>query len=764
MSNSTPHPFSADRPIRSSTEDVLGRASFAEPLARAIAAWRQRDSLVLALTGPWGHGKTSVKNMAVETLRALQPGASAIVEFNPWEWASQDRVSEAFFEEIALQLGHVDTTRAGKARVAKWRAYAAKLNVGSVAAVGLRSLFTALFSLLAALGIADVLINDNAISVLIRVIFALVAFFAVVLSNSRKVADAVADALARTNERNVRSLPEIKDDLRRSLAQLNAPVLVIIDDIDRLEPEQMAGVFQLVKANADFPNLVYLLLFPRRAVTDALAKDDAAGDEFLEKIIQVRFDIPQVDRVRLERVLTSGLDDILREVPGETFSSDRWINLYVPGLSVFFETLRDVRRYLGTLAFQVSLFKSEGSFEVNIVDLIALEVLRVFVPPTYERIALARSMLTDLPHDTFGGDQTHQNEVKEAIVQIIDSAPEDRRESVREIIKQLFPTVEWALGGSHYGSDFRDEWLKAQRVCHPELFDRYFQLAVPERDISQAEIDRILAFADDRAKLSEQLTALHQRGMLPLAFSRLESYKQDIDLSVAVPFVTAIFDVGDLLPERSGFFDISPDMHAIRIIHWYLKREPDANIRKQVLLRAMEDTTGLYLPIKKTSIERGKQENKRDPDLFLVDEEALPELRQAAVGKIEQAAKDGSLRSNPHLAYILFRWRDWSDQNALRDWVDELTGQPDGLVLFLTAMASPVTSTALGSYASHTQWRINVANIEALTSLDQVERRVADLDREALSPDAMRAVEAFDRALRRRAEGKSDDPFDDDDF
>ena len=40
-------------------------------LARAIAAWRERDSLVVALYGGWGSGKTSIKNMTLETLPAF---------------------------------------------------------------------------------------------------------------------------------------------------------------------------------------------------------------------------------------------------------------------------------------------------------------------------------------------------------------------------------------------------------------------------------------------------------------------------------------------------------------------------------------------------------------------------------------------------------------------------------------------------------------------------------------------------------------------
>jgi predicted KAP-like P-loop ATPase len=51
--------FSADRPIISRGEDKLGRRGFAEAIAGAIDGWRGQESLVIALYGPWGTGKSS---------------------------------------------------------------------------------------------------------------------------------------------------------------------------------------------------------------------------------------------------------------------------------------------------------------------------------------------------------------------------------------------------------------------------------------------------------------------------------------------------------------------------------------------------------------------------------------------------------------------------------------------------------------------------------------------------------------------------------
>jgi len=75
--------ISADRPIIKRREDRLGRAAFADSMAAAIRNWHGKDSLVLALYGPWGSGKSSVKNMVLESLRESENDCPTIVEFNP---------------------------------------------------------------------------------------------------------------------------------------------------------------------------------------------------------------------------------------------------------------------------------------------------------------------------------------------------------------------------------------------------------------------------------------------------------------------------------------------------------------------------------------------------------------------------------------------------------------------------------------------------------------------------------------------------------
>jgi hypothetical protein len=50
------HLLSPERPILTLGEDELGRKEFAEAVAKVIGQWGNRDSLVIAIYGPWAAG------------------------------------------------------------------------------------------------------------------------------------------------------------------------------------------------------------------------------------------------------------------------------------------------------------------------------------------------------------------------------------------------------------------------------------------------------------------------------------------------------------------------------------------------------------------------------------------------------------------------------------------------------------------------------------------------------------------------------------
>ncbi len=744
--------FSADRPVLAREADRLGRRDFAETVAAAVKGWKGRDSLVIAIYGPWGSGKTSVKNMIVDALREAKDGP-LVAEFNPWQFGNRERLSEAFFDQIGISLGKGDAGSKEKRRrlLNKWRRYTAYLKAGG----GL--LDTASKPLAWVLFVLAILFGSTFfLPGLAWMFVGASVLLAALLRWSSGVAAATSDLFAVGVDTGRRTLAEVKDDMAAELKGLSSPVLVVVDDLDRLSPKDAVEMFQLIKANADLPNLVYLTLFDRDTLAKSIAKVlEVDGGAYLEKIVQVGFDIPVAEKASLDRILFEKLDEVLAQEPvGQRFDTKRWGNLFLGGLQPYFKTLRDVHRFISTLSFHVAVFRGKGAFEVNPVDLIALEVLRVFEPAVYRAIASSRDLL--IPKIPFRSDNDGAR--RSAIQVIVDKAPEERRKQAQEIFKQLFPTAEWAFGGYTYGATFDDGWVRDLRVCSSDMFDRFFHLAIPKGDIPQGEIEAIIQAMGDRGRLRSIFADLSARNLLNIALDRLEAYKETLPLDNAVPFVTALFDIGDRLPrERGRMGETSPATNANRIIYWYLKRLPDQRARAEILLQALRETNGIDLPVQFVALEEQTDKKKAEQgEEILVSDEDLAALKGACLEKIRAAAAGGRLADAPNLQMMLWRWKALAGPEEPRGYCDQLVRTPEGALRLARAFLQASWSHSVGDHVGSEHWYVRLGDLEQLVDWETMERSLEGTEVPSLSAEDGRAVEAFRKAVRRRRAGKPD--------
>ena len=141
------HGFASDRPITKVEEDLLGRSGFSTDLANAMASWHGNDSLVVALHGDWGSGKSSIKNMSLSRLEKITEKKPDVIEFSPWEWAAQEKITASFFQEVSKSIGRTDKSKSGKKLAATLKKYGRYLNTGETVVSGFSAALPTLFVL-----------------------------------------------------------------------------------------------------------------------------------------------------------------------------------------------------------------------------------------------------------------------------------------------------------------------------------------------------------------------------------------------------------------------------------------------------------------------------------------------------------------------------------------------------------------------------------------------------------------------------------------
>ena len=180
---------------------------------------------------------------------------------------------------------------------------------------------------------------------------------------------------------------EQHEELRILLAELDKRLVVVVDDVDRLRPDEVLDIVRLVRLVGDFPNTLYLLAFDRHRVEECLGEGDLErGRAYLEKIVQVTHDVPTARQPDVTAMFLAGLGPLVDDLPTGPFSSEDWQNILTFVVRPLLATPRHVQRLLGSLSMTMRLVGDE----VAVADLIGIEAVRVLHPALFEATVVGR--------------------------------------------------------------------------------------------------------------------------------------------------------------------------------------------------------------------------------------------------------------------------------------------------------------------------------------------------------------------------------------
>ena len=117
--------------------------------------------------------------------------------------------------------------------------------------------------------------------------------------------------MAERHDRGRESVEKLQHELATALAKQSNRFVVVIDDIDRLSPDEALAVFRLVKSVGRLPNIIYVLAFDRVLAERIVAERfPSEGPHYLEKIVQASFELPEPLESDLHQLLLGNIYEI----------------------------------------------------------------------------------------------------------------------------------------------------------------------------------------------------------------------------------------------------------------------------------------------------------------------------------------------------------------------------------------------------------------------------------------------------------------------
>jgi hypothetical protein len=615
--------YSADRPISSRNEDRFNRWPFAQRLADTIARRSDASSLVLGIFGKWGDGKTSTFNLMLEALRSHENVIP--VQFNPWQFQSEEQLLRGFFATLAAALDQSLETRGEKVGGFLKR-YGAVLSVASV--VGLDP------------GAAAAKLGETLSTV---------------------------------------DLSELRSRIETILGEAGKRVVVLIDDIDRLDRLEIQAIFKLVKLSASFPYTVYVLAFDDEVVADALGEKYGhggreAGQQFLEKIIQVPLYLPAADRLTLRRLAFEGVEAALRlsDISLDEETASAFAQHFMGGLEVRLRTPRQATRYANALTFALPILKGE----VNTVDQMLIEGIRLFYPRLYTTIRDNPSAFR------LRGGERREPRDKETIIGIINHGLEgldsSESEAARELLQVLFPRLKGVFGNWGYGSNWDATWAQQQRICSSYYFDRYFSYAVPLGDVSDQQLKRVIDIAETGEERGvEGLLATFRAPASAARFvEKLQLQSSVLPPRGAATLALAIARMGGIFPMDERVFRIvSTFSQAGLLVAKLVMRSGSQDERARLAHQVIRDADPL--PFGAECFRWLREDEDLPEPQWVVPKATVKELGESLASRIRKRAwtqppYDEFGDRAPHLLYI---WRTYGPPGDLETYLQSRFGQ-----------------------------------------------------------------------------------------
>ena len=643
--------YNSDKAIESSEQDLLGRVTFSKQLGEAIYKYDGKDGLVLGVFGKWGTGKTSILNMVVNEINYLSDNdddSPIIVNFSPWNYSDKDNLISLFFRVLKNKL-NMDKYEETRKKIGK--------------------------------ALTD---YSDALDAL--------ALVPMVGSGLATILKTIAKAQGAELSKDV-DIDTTKENLETVLGDTNQKIVVIIDDIDRLTNTQIRDIFQLVKQVGNFPNIIYVLSMDRDVVCRALESvHDIDGAEYLEKIVQIPFEIPALLKPRLREIFLTNLENTVKTISDNPkIDQSYWSEVFTNCIEPYIETLRDVNRVINTFQFRYKILYEETAFE----DMVALTTIEVLDPQLYQWIGRNKDLLCSTYSHSFSALFRNKSDYRTSIYEELKKLAINTDIGIK-FLTTLFPVFANDIDERsvrYTSSNIRE----TMRVAQEERFDSYFMfdlkgIPVPRYVINDCINEMALN------NLITTITQINNDGNIEYFIDELRSLVDTIPYNRLGLLSSVILNNLYTFSNNSGFLSLSAYTKAEFLTFDIMSRIDDENERYSLIKNALENINKEQLGtlasfINRIELSHGRLAGKEESiEKQLITLQHLIDIEPVYVSKIYEITQSELIIDirDFHMAFYLW---ECLDKDRARTYLNNILKEDHNILKFICAIASRWTSS-----------------------------------------------------------------------
>lgn len=527
---------------------------------------------------------------------------------------------------------------------------------------------------------------------------------------------------------------KVQDALRR----LDVSIVVIIDDIDRLPPDDAFQMIRLIKAVADFSGTSFLLAFDPEYLASALEKQGIAkADQYVDKVVQLRVPLPLIAHTDMHKLAETEFSSLADKSLTGYFEKDqeRLSLLYHQYIKYLVRSPRELKRIFNHLRFV--LRQAEG--KICFSDVYALSALAIKAPNVYQHIK-------ETPAAYIGRHFDEQLEIEKPaeIVKKYAQARETKINACREkdrgfiqgVIKELFPLV----GGGGYGQG-ESRYDELGRVAGSKRLYVAMHYQVPTGYAADTDVVAFLNGEHDRVAYIQRSI---DEGFVERLFELLSQNADKITDANILPVLEALYDVylpSEYLKKQEealfGFFGFE----LFRGLRWLtFNLISKANDKEALIRRLIGIERYVFITadvIRKLMVQFGEEETRepREREEKWLTEDAYREVKAVWVEVVIRGVTAGWLLNSVLASHVFFALKR-ADLQKTRELMAQLMAGEQPVERFARLVGRSGFDSTNGPYV-----QIERKYFEELLDFDAlVAAAKRELEREKELPNDLKAV------------------------
>ena len=518
---------------------------------------------------------------------------------------------------------------------------------------------------------------------------------------------------------------ESKDLLDKTLKYLNKKILVIIDDIDRLDVDDTLLILKLTKIVADFSNMVFILAYDKDKTIQKInmkfegsnTSEEGIGDNFIDKIVQYHFHIPKTGILNYGQYSTELFKTIGKSVNIETWDNSTWDPTYSHYWYVLLYTPRSIKQYINNIRIRLSIIDVR---EIHLLDFLLIEIVRVCAIDVYNYVYDSK---LEIIH--FGGvllgNKEHSQEYHESLLQkIANKAPVAHRDIIMCILLNLFP-----LNEIHHRNGLR--------ICSQDHFEKYFTMSLDPQNISEAGIEilknKLYEGNNTFIEYAKKIKGI-EYGNRVRVYERIITDIKNNDIIRLANLLQSLWELSENavwpLELRSTY----------SIAFLILEKLDDYDMRKKILLGSIENMNIKHSYLYFLYNISMRQELKGEKELL--SESVIEELCSICIKQLESKSKISELLTNgSDLQVILDFWFEYG-LNSAKQFALRLLQSNDTLIKLLRNYVKPITIPLSIDRAVLSKY---------FDDISIVDNAVAKLDKNKLNKRDAEIIDWYENAL-----------------